>query len=278
MEYMIELPEAISLSRQLNKTIAGKTISKVTAAHTKHKFTWYYGAPEKYQEQLNNKKINNAVSFGGFVEISAEDMKILFSEGANLRFFRDGEKIPDKHQLLIEFSDGSFLCANVQMYGGVGCYLENTLDNKYYMISKEKPSPLSTKFDQKYYDDLIEIDPVQKISVKAFCATEQRIPGLGNGVLQDILYNAKIHPKRKIQSLSKKEKTNLFDSIKNTLQEMSDLNGRDTEKDLFSQPGEYITKVSKNTVGSSCERCGSLIEKSNYMGGSVYYCKGCQQI
>lgn|GEM_PF-2077218 len=30
---------------------------------------------------------------------------------------------------------------------------------------------------------------------KAFLATEQRIPGLGNGVLQDILWTARIHPK-----------------------------------------------------------------------------------
>ena len=59
---------------------------------------------------------------------------------------------------------------------------------------------------------------------------------------------------------------------------MAEKNGRDTEKDLFSNPGGYITKVSKNTVGNNCIGCGSKIEKASYMGGSIYYCGGCQKI
>jgi formamidopyrimidine-DNA glycosylase len=43
------------------------------------------------------------------------------------------------------------------------------------------------------------------LSAKAFLATEQRIPGLGNGVLQDILFTAGIHPKRKMAAISEEE-------------------------------------------------------------------------
>jgi len=275
---MIELPEAITLSKQLNDTINGKIISNVIAGHTQHKLTWYYGDSENYQKMLQNKNVVNSDSFGGFVEISVENVKILFNDGVNLRFFEDKSKIPNKHQLLLEFSDGSVLFAFVQMYGGIGCFVENTLDNKYYKIAKEKPSPLSDEFDSNYFKKLISIDNVLKLSLKAFLATEQRIPGLGNGVLQDILYNAKLHPKIKVNALSEKQISNLFSSIKNTLKEMADNNGRNTEKDLFSQYGNYITKVSKNTVGKNCEKCGSLIEKGSYMGGSIYFCSGCQTL
>ena len=275
---MIEIPEAITLSKQLNDTITGKTISKVIAVHNKHKFTWYYGEPTNYQNHLKDKTINKSDAFGGYVELSAGAMRILYSEGANLRYFTDGSQTPKKHQLLIEFTDSSILCASVQMYGGVGCFLENTFDNKYYFLAKEKPSPLSKEFDENYFSALISDDNIKKLSVKAFLATEQRIPGLGNGVLQDILYNAKIHPKHKVNELSEKQISNLFNSIKNTLKEMTDNNGRDTEKDLFSQNGGYITKVSNNTVGKTCKVCGSLIEKRSYMGGSIYYCNGCQTI
>lgn len=275
---MIELPEAITLSRQLNDTVSGKNISKVIAEHTKHKLTWYYGNPEIYQNQLKNKTIDKTYAFGGFVEISAGDMRILFNDGVNLRFFSDSSNTPNKHQLLLEFTDNSILCASVQMYGGIGCFIENTLDNKYYSIAKVKPSPLSKEFDESYFNSLISMNNVQKLSLKAFLATEQRIPGLGNGVLQDILFNAKIHPKQKINSLSEKQISSLFLSIKNTLKEMVDNNGRNTEKDIFSNNGEYVTKVSKNTVGKNCDICGSLIVKSSYMGGSIYYCNGCQKI
>jgi formamidopyrimidine-DNA glycosylase len=275
---MIEIPEAISLSRQLNDIIKGKTISKVIGGHIKHNFTWFYGDVDKYQEMMVNKKIDNAKGFGGFVEITAGSYKILFSEGVNLRFLEGNSEIPNKHQLLIEFTDGSYLCASVQMYGGVGCFKKDTLENEYYLVARQKPSPLSDDFNKIYFDRLISSENVQNLSVKAFLATEQRIPGLGNGVLQDILFNARLHHKQKINTLSEEQKTDIFNSIKKTLKEMTDKNGRDTEKDLFSNAGGYATKVSRNTVGENCKVCKSKIEKASYMGGSIYFCSGCQKI
>jgi formamidopyrimidine-DNA glycosylase len=58
---------------------------------------------------------------------------------------------------------------------------------------------------------------------------------------------------------------------------MTDLGGRDTEKDLLGQAGGYKTLLSKNTVNDPCPRCGGRIKKEAYLGGAVYYCKGCQR-
>jgi len=60
------------------------------------------------------------------------------------------------------------------------------------------------------------------------------------------------------------------------LREMADGGGRDTELDLFGDPGGYTTFMSRNTVGEPCTSCRSLIVKKAYMGGSVYYCPECQ--
>lgn len=38
---MIELPEAVSVSQQINETIRGKRIASVIAAQSPHKFAWY---------------------------------------------------------------------------------------------------------------------------------------------------------------------------------------------------------------------------------------------
>ncbi len=97
------------------------------------------------------------------------------------------------------------------------------------------------------------------MTAKAFLATEQRIPGLGNGVLQDILWTAKIHPK-------------------SIIAEMAALGGRDTERDLFGQWGGYKTILSKNTVGQPCPACGSDIRKEAFLGRAIYYCEGCQKV
>jgi formamidopyrimidine-DNA glycosylase len=162
------------------------------------------------------------------------------------------------------------------MYGGIWCFKYGEFENIYYDISKSKPSPLSDKFDKVYFHNIISAKGIEKLSAKALLATEQRIPGLGNGSLQDILYNSGIHPKKKVTTFTEEEKEQLFYSIKTTIKEMVDKGGRDTEKDLFGCPGSYKTILSKNTVDKPCPICGFKIKKEAYMGGSIYYCSKCQ--
>ncbi len=274
---MIELPEAVNLAKQLTETIKGKKIKEVIAGYSPHKFAWYHGDPADYNAQLKGKTIGTAVSYGGLVEMNADGYMLLFGDGVALRFHNKDEKRPAKHQLLVEFEDTSAISASVQMYGGMWCFKEGEFDNPYYDVAREKPSPLSDEFDQDYFNGIINDLELQNLSAKAFLATEQRIPGLGNGVLQDILYSAGIHPKRKVETLNDGERESLFNSIKSTFKEMTEQGGRDTEKDLFGEPGGYPTKLSKNTVGLPCTICGKTIIKQAYMGGSIYFCSGCQK-
>jgi formamidopyrimidine-DNA glycosylase len=273
---MIELPEAINISRQLNDAIYGKRIAGVVSAHTPHKLAWYYGEPAKYSELLVGKTIGKAADCGCMVEIKAENANILFGEGANIRFHEGNEPRPAKHQLLIEFEDQSAISISIQMYGGIGSFPEGELDNPYYQAAKEKPSPLSPAFDAAYFNRIISAPEVQKLSLKALLATEQRIPGIGNGVLQDILFNAKMHPKKKVDTLSEQEKAALYTAVTGTLSAMAKQGGRDTELDLFGQSGGYQTILSKNTANKPCPVCGTIIRKEAYMGGSIYYCEKCQ--
>jgi formamidopyrimidine-DNA glycosylase len=161
------------------------------------------------------------------------------------------------------------------MYGGMWAFPAEGFDNKYYLLSKAKPSPLTDSFDTAYFDSLF-YEKTEKLSLKAFLATEQRIPGLGNGVLQDILFNTKKHPKKKVNTLSQKDREVLFDSLKLTLSRMVAGGGRDTETDLFGNQGGYKTILSRNTMGKPCFVCGSTIQKEAYLGGSIYFCPKCQ--
>jgi len=142
-------------------------------------------------------------------------------------------------------------------------------------IAKVNPASSPHKFAW-YNGDPAEYDKL--LSMKALLATEQRIPGLGNGVLQDILFNGGIHPKRKKSTLSDFEKGELFHSLKVTLNSMTENGGRDTEKDLFGINGKYKTILSKNTVNKPCPNCGGNIVKEAYLGGAIYYCPVCQKI
>lgn len=274
---MIELVEAAVLAEQMNKTIKGKRIKNVIATQSPHKFAWFFGDPQTYDALLSGKKINGVAAYGGQVEIKAENAVILFNDGVSIKYHASREGCPKKHQLLIEFDDASAISASVQMYGGLSCFNEGENDNSFYLVAKEKPSPLSDDFDKAYFNRIITAPGMEKLSAKAFLATEQRIPGLGNGVLQDILFYAGIHPKRKIATLMQNDKDKLFNTIKVTLADMIKCGGRDTEKDLLGNNGGYQTVVSKNTVGKPCPVCGTILQKEAYLGGSIYYCSGCQK-
>jgi formamidopyrimidine-DNA glycosylase len=273
---MIELPEAVVLAGQVERTLAGRRVVKAVANQSPHKFAWYSGDPAKYQDLLTGKIIRSAAAFGTNIEIHAGDRVLVIS--TPMKFHAQGETAPKKHQLLLEFEDHSTVSCTVQMWGGLLCFAEGEMGGlPDYYIARQKPSPLSEEFDRAYFDRLFD-ENTGGLSAKAFLATEQRIPGLGNGVLQDILWTARIHPKRKMADLSAGEIGRMFEAVKSVLAEMTERGGRDTERDLFDQPGGYKTVLSKNTVGMPCPLCSTIILKEAYMGGSIYVCQGCQKI
>lgn len=278
---MIEAPEARYLCDQLNETVRGKKIVDVFTQFSPHKFAWFTGSSEEYTEWLCGKTIDHAQSQGGMVEITIGDKVLVLTDGVNLRYLSPGTKLPAKHQLLIAFEDESCLIASFRMYGGMMCYDQNAIDGKlfeYYLTAKSKPQVMSDAFSKDYFLTLINEESTQKKSAKAFLATEQTIPGLGNGVLQDILYHTHIHPKKKIAELTDKEKENLFYQVKETMEDIFRQGGRNTESDLFGENGNYTACLSKDTAGLACPRCGETIVKESYLGGSIYYCRGCQPL
>jgi formamidopyrimidine-DNA glycosylase len=273
---MIEIPEAVNLSRQLTERCAGKRIDSIVAGSSPHKFAWYYGDRASYTRLAAGRVFRCARAVGGMVEGAAGNVRFLFSEGASLRLLSPASPSPRKHQFLMAFADGTMLVASVQMYGGVGCFRAGGNDNPYYLLSLKKPSPLTDAFDASHFASLFEASDLEKLSAKAFLATEQRVPGLGNGVLQDILFRAGLNPRTKVSSLSARQRQKLLRAIKQTLGEMTERGGRDTELDLDGAPGGYATLMSKNSVGKPCPRCGTSIKKEAYLGGSVYFCPVCQ--
>ena len=117
----------------------------------------------------------------------------------------------------------------------------------------------------------------EKLSVKAFLATKQRFIGIGNGVCQDILFYAGLHPKRKMNTLTKDEINTLFFSMKQTLQQMVLEGGRDSEKNIYGEKGGYHCVMSAGHYKDGCPKCGGRIQKEQYLGGSIYYCPHCQK-
>lgn len=273
---MIELPEASVIAGQVAETLGGKRITRAVANASPHKFAWYTGDPAQYQGLLADRTIRDATAYGNHVEIHADDLLLVISTPC--KYHAPGERPPQKHQLYLEFDGGSAVSCTVQMWGAMMCFREGEESGlPDYALARQKPSPLSAAFDRAYFGSLID-DQTPKLSAKAFLATEQRIPGLGNGVLQDILWTARIHPRSKLGDLSGPEIDGMYQAVKDVLAEMTARGGRDTERDLFGRPGGYKTILSKNTIDTPCPACGTAIRKEPYLGGAIYYCAECQKL
>jgi formamidopyrimidine-DNA glycosylase len=274
---MLEIPESKVMSLQIEGVLAGKRIAKVRNATSPHKFAWYNGDPAGYDHLLSRKQVLSSRGHGMYVDIVCEDNTfIIAGDGTNIRYYAPQEKYPEKFQLQILFDDDSCIVFTVAMYGGIWA-CRDEFQNSYYQGSFHGISPLDAAFDESIFEKIFR-NVTKDLSMKALLATEQRIPGLGNGVLQDILFNASIHPKRKKSTLSDFEKGELFHSLKVSLNRMTENGGRDTEKDFFGQNGQYKTILSKNTVNQPCPNCGNGIVKEAYLGGAIYFCPVCQKI
>lgn len=270
---MLELPESYTIAEEVKENLNGKIISSIEVLHSPHRFAFFKGDKESFADLLEGQKIIGAVQHGGMIEIDTEDSMITFADGAYPKYYTDKKQFPKKHQFAMYFDDETAIFVSIQMYGEMFIYPKGTCEDMYYVLANEKPDPMSKEFTLEYFKDQF-YQLKKKISAKAFLATEQRIPGLGNGVLQDILWDAGIDPRHIVME---EDLEILYKSVKKILGLMVKAGGRDTEKTLLGEKGGYVTQLSKNALFQPCMKCGTEIRKANYMGGTVYFCEKCQK-
>ncbi|GAA3803195.1 DNA-formamidopyrimidine glycosylase family protein [Cellulomonas soli] len=274
---MIELPEAVTFAAGLDAALSGRVLVDVRAGTTPHRFASFSGDPGSYGERLTGRVVVGAAAYGGLVLLDVGDgERLALFDGAYPRLHAPGAQVPGRHQLRLDLDDGSVVTVTVQMYGGLHLVGPDE-PNRFLAAALAAPSPLSSAFDDAWVAGLWAQPGVERGSVKAFLATQQRIPGLGNGVLQDICWNAGLHPRHAVATLDAAARADLVDTVRSTLAAMVAGGGRDTEKGLSGEPGGYRTVLSRRTLELPCPRCGGRIVKETYLGGGVYFCTGCQE-
>jgi formamidopyrimidine-DNA glycosylase len=278
---MIELPEALILARQFNDELKDKRIMSAIRGSSPHKFAFTGKFSNEEFASIVREKTIGFSHAEGWIILTAIDRGYVLSLGCGgerIQYHASQSTLPKKHQLLMNFVDGSCLTVTVSGWGEVRLLEESDLPNHPH-IKKDAISPLSEAFTYEYFNGLFADVPEGKIvSTKFFIVSEPGLWGVGNGCLQDILYRAKLHPKRQILNLSQEERRGLYDAIVQTLTQMVDSGGRDSERDLYDQPGGYRRILHSKSVGQLCRQCGTAIEKAQYLGGAVYFCPSCQKL
>jgi len=95
--------------------------------------------------------------------------------------------------------------------------------------------------------------------------------------IQDILFRAKFHPGRKINTMSDVDKDLLYKAICDEFQEASDLGGIVQERDLYNNPGRKYDFLVGYKEGKPCPVCGTEISKIKVANTACYICSSCQK-
>jgi formamidopyrimidine-DNA glycosylase len=274
---MIEMPEATTIARQMNTTLTGKTFQHFTRGALMHKFLWLNKPSEEYDALLSGRQVTGASSYGRSVYLYVGDSHLLwFGElGGRILYHPQGQPLPPKYHLRWDFADASAMTFTLQMWGFVSLLEKTELHQQAH--AEVGIPPLSDRFTPERFDQLLEEYPEKtKKGIKGFLVTSRHVDGIGNSYLQDILFRAKVHPSRKIPTLTTDERRRLYTAIQNTMAEAIQLGGREDERDLFDHPGGYQRLMSSQTAGGPCPACGTTIQKIAYLGGACYLCPNCQ--
>lgn len=121
---MFELPEYITLARQITETVTGKVVRSGALGNSPHKFVWYNRTHDEFTALVQGKSIGQATAKGRWLFVPLEpDYVLLFGEcGGKLLHHAPGAKLPEKYHLWLTFDDGSALTAFTQMWGAMELY------------------------------------------------------------------------------------------------------------------------------------------------------------
>lgn len=275
---MFELPEYTILAGQINKTLADRTIKKGNLGNAPNKFVWYNRKHDEFIKLTRGKTVGKARVQGRWLIVSLEpDYNLVLGEcGGKILYHPADSNIPDKYHLWFEFEDGSSFTVTTQMWGAMELYEAGKEQERQY-IKDMRVTPVEKAFTFKYFSGMIdELLKGKKRSTKSLLTQDQLIPGLGNASAQDILFRARLLPRRALSELSAGQRRDLYDAIVDTVHDIIDKGGRNDETDLFGKPGGYVRLMDSKAAGKPCPECGTKIQKIQYLGGACYFCPKCQ--
>lgn len=277
----IELPEACILSKQMGEALQGKQIE-----------AWQLQDCQKLQrigfvnkdtsafDWLVGGRIESVVSRGNVIHVKLDnDMNLVLGPeyGGRILYHTNRSTIPEKFHLELRFSDNTMLTVALTGMGVIHALKDDELKQSYVYRRdfSQVVSPIDEKqFTFEYFSKGLAD---KKMMIKsALVGKDAVLVGLSNSAYQDIIYRARIHPKRKASDLSESEKRALYNAIKLVIQKRIQSGGKDQFLDFHGKQGRHTPAMGPNMKEQFCPICGTRVEKLSLGGGQTYFCPKCQ--
>jgi formamidopyrimidine-DNA glycosylase len=266
---MAELPEIAHLAYQMDQALTGKKITAVETVQPK----CLNLSLEAFSQALVGARILGSRYHGKWIQISTSLGWLLINLGMGGEVLLvDRQTLPEKWRVIFDFDDATCLALNFWWFGYVH-YIPTGALETHTMTARLGPNALDLS-----PSDLGGLLKGQRGSIKALLLDQSKLAGIGNAYIHDILFLAKLHPLRKIDSLADAEIDGLSNAIQLGLHISLDKGGSFYEKDLFGQPGQYT--MDHIHIGykenQSCPVCATPIIKIKTGSNSTFICPVCQ--
>ena len=125
-----------------------------------------------------------------------------------------------------------------------------------------------------------EMLAAKKTKIKPLLMDQSFISGIGNLYAAECLFRARINPAKPAQSLSEKQKEDLFNKIKEVLTQAIKHGGSSVD-DYVRVSGEKGNYKQYHMVygreGKKCTVCSAPIKRISLGGRGTYFCPRCQK-
>jgi formamidopyrimidine-DNA glycosylase len=277
----IELPEAKILAEQMNKELRGKRIGSyhLRDCERLQKIGFINRDTEDF-DQLVNRKVESVSSRGNsiLVKLDGKMNIILAPEYGGEIFYHSCETaVPEKYHLRIDFCDKTVLTVRFTSMGGARVLKDDELASSYMFkrdFNPEMLSPVDENFTFERFSKLLAA--CNRALKPALVGKDAVLVGLSNSAFQDVIYRAKLHPKRKASELDLNEQKALYNAVELVIRERLRLNGKNQFLDLYQRQGGYAPAMGANMRNKDCPICGTLVEELSLGGGKVFICPKCQ--
>jgi formamidopyrimidine-DNA glycosylase len=102
-------------------------------------------------------------------------------------------------------------------------------------------------------------------AVKAVLMDQGFVAGVGNLLADEILWQAGIHPKRRVETLDEQDRRRLLDRLRAVVRESV------RSYDYLSSKRRWLSHV-RGRPGATCPRCGSPLERTVVGGRTTWFC------
>lgn len=272
---MPELPEVETIKEDFRELLVG---SRVESAEVLDERLVEEPSPQEFAERLSDRKIEGARRRAKHLIVELDDgLRAVFQLkiGGQFMLVPPVEE-PERNLMLLLHLDGGrrlFLRDETE-FSRARLLSEEALDER---LSEIGPEPLEAGFRVEY---LKEAAGSRKAQIKPLLLDQSIVAGIGNIYVDEILYDARLHPRRKANTLSDTEWQGLYRAIRKNLSGGIEHRGTTVRlyRDVLDRPGshqDYLRVFERH--GESCPECGGEIVREKVGGRPTHYCPSCQK-